>query len=246
MKVRRVLVGAAFCAATALWNSSVYSQSKDEKKPAGDKPAAVQPPAAKPAYKPSGDKPAAPAAAKPGDKPAADKGGGAGGAMSADMEAMMKAAMPGEFHAKLKVLDGKWDALVKSYMDPGSPTETKGTCERKWIMDGRFLQEDHIGDFMGTPFKGFAITGYDNVLKKYVSFWIDNMGTGFMNSTGSVDAAGKTFTFEGEFANPMTGKMCKTRMVHKIADDRKTTFEMYGPDPEGKEMKMMEITYTKK
>src|SRR3989304_2214771 len=45
MKVRRVLVGAAFCAATALWSSSVYSQTKDEKKPAGGKPAGAQPPA---------------------------------------------------------------------------------------------------------------------------------------------------------------------------------------------------------
>ena len=79
MKARQLLVAVAFCAATALWSSSVYSQTKDEKKPAGDKPAAAQPPAAKPADKPAGDKPAAPAAAKPGDKPAGDKGGGEGG-----------------------------------------------------------------------------------------------------------------------------------------------------------------------
>ncbi len=47
MKVRNVLVGAAFCAATALWNSSAFSQAKDEKKPAGDKPATAQPSPAK-------------------------------------------------------------------------------------------------------------------------------------------------------------------------------------------------------
>jgi len=220
MKVRNVLVGTVFCAATAFWNSSAYSQAKDEKKPA----------------------PAQPPATKPAEKPAAAPAGG----MDPGMDAMMKAGQPGEFHAKLKAMEGNWDTTVKSYMSPGTPTESKGVSTRKWIMDGRFLQEDNTGDFMGMPFKGMGITGYDNIQKKYVSTWIDNMGTSIMNSTGTVDATGKTFTYECESPDPMTGKMTKTKMVTKIIDDKKHTFEMSGPGPDGKEMKMLEITYTKK
>src|SRR3972149_3039950 len=63
MKACKLWVAVAFCTATALWSSSVYSQTKDEKKPEAAKPtAATQPPGAKPADKPAGDKPAPPAA----------------------------------------------------------------------------------------------------------------------------------------------------------------------------------------
>lgn len=230
MKVRNLVSVFAVCAGLLLSVSAFAQEKKEEKKAEPAKPAAVQPaPApAKPA-----DKPAAPAA-KPADK-------GAPAAMPG-----MEMVMPGEGHAKLKALEGAWDATVKSSMDPSGPTESKGTCTRKWLLDGRYLQEDYTGDFMGMPFKGMGITGYDNFTKKYVNSWIDNMGTGIMSSTGTVDASGKIFTYEGESFDPMAGKMVKTRMITKIVDDKKHTFEMFGPGPDGKEMKIMEITYTKK
>ena len=45
------------------------------------------------------------------------------------------------------------------------------------------------------PFEGMGIVGYDNLLKKFVSVWIDNMGTGLMPGTGTYDAATKTYTY---------------------------------------------------
>src|SRR3990172_1249909 len=118
MKVRRVLVGAAFCAATALWSSSVYSQTKDEKKPAGDKPAGAQPPAAKPV----GGKPTAPTAAKPGDKPAGDKGGGGSEAESM-MKMMQEMSAPGKEHEALKPLVGAVTCSTKFYSGPRDPPQ---------------------------------------------------------------------------------------------------------------------------
>ncbi len=233
MKVRNLLFAAAFCTASA-WSLAAFGQAKDEKKP-GDKPAAAaQPPAAKPA-----DKPSAPTA-----KPA-DKAPPAGA--DAHMEAFMKAATPGPEHAKLKAFEGSWTTVTKSWHDPSSqPMESKGTREAKWIMDGRFLEEHYTGDFMGMPFKGLGISGYDNVQKKYVTSWIDNMGTGIMLFVGTGDASGKNLTLTGEYADPMTGKMTKMRSVSKVVDDKTFIFEMHGPGQDGKEFKMMEITHTKK
>jgi hypothetical protein len=253
MKVRSVLVGAAFCTATALWSSSVYSQTKDEKKPAAAKPKLVKPiPPPKatidtwrpPEDNQAGDKPAdekpAPAADKPGDKPAAHE-------PDPQTVAWISAATPGAAHEKLKATEGSWNTVTKQWHDPASqPTETKGTCERKWIMDGRFLEEHYTGDFMGMPFHGMGIVGYDNVQKKYVTSWIDNMGTGILLSTGTCDESGKIFNYTGELADPMTGKMQKMRSVMKIVDDKTHVFEIYGPGEEGKEFKMLEITHTKK
>lgn len=44
-------------------------------------------------------------------------------------------------------------------------------------MDGRFVQETVTGAFMGAPFYGMGLTGYNNVTGEYESVWIDNHTT---------------------------------------------------------------------
>jgi hypothetical protein len=98
---------------------------------------------------------------------------------------------------------------------------------------------------MGNPFTGIGVTGYDNHTQKYVSTWIDSMGTAipFFEGTGSAD--GKTITQEACYEDPIKGPM-KWGSVTRIVDDNTHVFEMYGTDKSGKEEKMMEITYTRK
>src|SRR5262249_106169 len=116
-----------------------------------------------------------------------------------DLEAYLKFAEPGPQHKLLEPLVGNWNYRVKLWMDPSKPPmESTGTCERKWIMGNRYLEENIKGDEKERPFAGLGFTGYDNGLKKYVSAWMDNMGTGIMTSTGSVDATGKVFTYHSE------------------------------------------------
>jgi hypothetical protein len=121
------------------------------------------------------------------------------------------------------------------------------------MMDGRYSVMDVTGKMqMPGPdgkkkemtFKGMAIDAYDNVKKKFVSSWIDNMGTGIMMSEGDYDPATKTFTYnaEGEF---IPGMKQKIREVIKIVDKDHHTFEWY-EDRGGKEAKTMEIHYTRK
>jgi uncharacterized protein DUF1579 len=162
-------------------------------------------------------------------------------------EMMVQAAATGPQHEILKKLEGEWDLVVRTMMDPSQPpTETKSHSVIRTLMGGRYCQEETSGDFQGMPFTGMGVTGYDNVLKKYVSIWIDNMGTGIMTSQGTIDAAGKVIAWTGESSDPMTGKPSKVRMVTRLTDDDHHTFEMYARGPDGKEMKMMEISYTRK
>src|SRR5437660_8467714 len=86
---------------------------------------------------------------------------------AAMMAAYAKHATPGEGHKKLEPLIGSWTFAGKFWMDPSAPpTEGRGTAERKWILDGRFVQETVKGQMTGMPaFEGFAITGYDNAQK---------------------------------------------------------------------------------
>jgi hypothetical protein len=148
----------------------------------------------------------------------------------------------------LKTMEGEWNATIKSQMDPSAPMTTEqASCTVTTLMDGRYSQEVATGSMMGAPFNGMGITGYDNVMGKFVSMWIDNMGTGIMKSEGTADASGKVITWSGVMSDPVTGKQTKERMVTTIVDNDHHTFEMYGTPPGGKkEMKMMTIEYTRK
>ena len=176
----------------------------------------------------------------------APKGGAAD--QQAMMEKMTKAATPGPQHEMLKKMAGEWNAKVTSQMDPSQPAQVENsTSTQTMLMDGRYCQEVVSGQMMGQPFSGMGLTGYDNVLGKYVSTWNDNLGTGIMTSTGTPDASGKVITWVGVMSDPMTGKASKERMVTTIVDNDHHTFEMYGTPPGGKkEMKMMTIEYSRK
>jgi hypothetical protein len=188
-----------------------------------------------------------PAAAFAQAKDKAAKGDAQAMDPKAAQEMMAKAAAIGPQHEGLKKRVGEWNLTVKSWMDPSQPpSENKSTSVVTALMDGRYIQEVSTGDMMGMPFQGIGITGYDNVLKKYVSTWMDNFGTGIMRSEGAADASGNVVNWTGESADPMTGKKMKYRMVDRTIDDNKHVFEMFGPGPNGKEGKMMEITYERK
>lgn len=161
------------------------------------------------------------------------------------MAKWMEMSTPGPQHKMLEPLVGKWTFTCKTMM-PGMPTEeSTGTCETKWAMDGRFIQDDVKGTMMGQPFNGMSFTGYDNFKKKYVMTWLDNMNTGLMASEGTYDAATKTFTYIGECPDVMTGKMSKSRSTVKATDNDHWTMQSFKAGPDGKEALMMEIHSTR-
>ncbi len=157
----------------------------------------------------------------------------------------MAMVMPGEHHQHMKKLVGDFDYTIKMFM-PGQPaTEYTGKRSAKMVMGDRYLDETYTGSFMGMPFEGHGTMAYDNVQKKYLSTWVDNMGTGIMFGTGTCDANGPSWTIVSDMADPMTGKMVKTRQVTKVVDADHISFEMFAPGADGKEAKMMEILATR-
>ena len=104
----------------------------------------------------------------------------------------MAMVMPGEHHAHMKKLVGDFDYTLKMIM-PGMPaTDYTGKRSAKMVMGDRYLDETYTGTMMGMPFEGHSTMAYDNVQKKYLSTWIDNMGTGIMFGSGTCDASGTT------------------------------------------------------
>ena len=170
------------------------------------------------------------------------------------MAAMMDLAKPGENHKHFESLAGQWTYTVKWWMNPQTPpSESSGTTVSKLVMGGRYLVSNHSGKMsmpgpdgksMDMTFEGMAIEGYDNVKKKYVSSWIDNMGTGIENSEGTFDPTTKSLTYLGTF-EPVPGTVTKVRQVVKCTDSDHFSMEMF-EDRGGTQVKTMEISYTRK
>jgi hypothetical protein len=164
----------------------------------------------------------------------------------AAMDAMMKAATPGDAHKKLSSIVGTWDAKVTMWMDPAAPpTVSSGTSKNKWVLGGRWIQQNFSGTMMGRPFSGIGYTGYDNIKKQYVATWMDDMSTQMMVSSGNA-SDDKTYEFSAVVDDPVTGKPAPLKEKMTYVDNDHHLFEMWGPAPDGKTYKMMEINYTRK
>jgi len=162
-------------------------------------------------------------------------------------EAMMKAMMPGEQHKRLARMAGDWTFTNKMWMAPGQPPmDSTGTMHAETVLGGRYVQTTWTGNMMGMPFEGHGTEGYDNLAKKYVSTWVDNMGTGIMMAEGACEEGGKKCTTTGTSSDPSTGGTMTMKSVLSWVDDNNFKNEMYAPGPDGKEAKMMAIAYTRR
>lgn len=170
--------------------------------------------------------------------------------LSAEEQAMMQAyqqaGTPGDRHAEMAKTAGTYDLAIRSWHSPDAPpTEEKGTATRSMMLGGRVMVEEMSSTMMGQPFTGHGMQGYDNVTGKYWSTWNDSMSTGVMLSEGTCDDAGSC-SFSGEWNDPVTKGKVKSRMTSRRTSPDVEVFEMFGPGPDGKEAKMMEITYTRR
>jgi len=165
----------------------------------------------------------------------------------AEMEAYTKAGTPGAPHQAMASSVGTYDLKIKSWHEPGGPAmEDTGTAKRTMTLGGRVLLEEFSSSMMGSPFTGHGMRGYDNVTGKYWSTWNDSMSTGLMLSEGTCDAQDKNCTFTGTWNDAVKKAPVKARMTTRWQGPTTQIFEMYAPGRDGKEMKILEITYTKK
>jgi hypothetical protein len=203
---------------------------------------------ASPAMSPPSTTSAPAAAGAPGGQPSASD-------MQKMMAQMMELSKTNENHKLLASLDGNWNYKIKFWMNPDSnakPQESSGTATRKSIMNGRYVVMDVNGKMQmpgadgkmkDVDFKGMGLEGYDNVKKKFVASWVDNMGTGIEFSEGTYDPATKSLIYTAE-VEPVPGMKTPVREVIKIADNDHMSLEWY-ENQGGQEKKTMEIAYTR-
>jgi len=119
-----------------------------------------------------------------------------------DMQAVMKKwkeiREPGRHHTALEPLIGRWKYKQKIWVQPGSPPdETTGSTEVRWVMGKRFVQVESTGKMFDLPYNSMWLIGFDNFKKKYVSCYLDNVGTGIYPAEGSAGPGKNAITLIG-------------------------------------------------
>lgn len=163
------------------------------------------------------------------------------------MEAYMRMAATNENHAYLAKFAGEWNISTTAWMQPGAPPQkSQGSSVIETILGGRFIKMNFKGTMFGQPFEGIQISGYDNMKKKSITFWIDNTSTAFFLTEGMLDAASKTMTETGLWPDAMTGGMVKVKGVTKLINPDEYTYEMFMIGSDGQEFKSMEYRAVRK
>jgi hypothetical protein len=149
-------------------------------------------------------------------------------------------------HKLLEKYVGTWDAELAMPAPQGQPavkSPGKSTC--RLTGGGLWLVSDFESTFMGMPFSGHEVFGYDAHDKKYVLNWVDSMSSSF--STGDLSFDAKSRTFEGTIhGRDEKGAAITWRQADVWKDDDTRDWTMYSKGPDGKEAVELTIHYKRR
>jgi hypothetical protein len=130
------------------------------------------------------------------------------------LKALAEAGKPGPEHKKLEPFVGQWTCTMKLWTNPSqAPAELKGTIERKWIMDGRFVQETARATCAktGKTFEGMGLLGYDAGQKKLTYVKVCGLCGTISAGLVTCDSSGTRFECVKEECCPLTGQKIQAR-----------------------------------
>lgn len=183
---------------------------------------------------------------QPGEKSAVKHSARETGGPPADdaMQACIEAGIPGEPHARLARLVGRWHGKSQMWMGPASaPTQGECSWDITSLWEGRYIRCDMTGELPGLgAFHGVGYTGFDNVSRKYIGTWLDSHSTGIMTGLGEISADGRAMHWTYTYNCPVRKAPATVRQVETYPDDRTMRFEMFTTDPlSGDEYRCMVI-----
>lgn len=172
-------------------------------------------------------------------------------ATSAQADEPKGMAMPdpikaGPEQAHYPKMAGKWNIAQTMFMPDGKTMKSTATQETRVVLGGLGIAFDFEGS-MGPDAKmlGHGFHTYAPGAKKYETYWFDNYSTfGASHGWGTWDEKTKTMREEMRGPGP-DGKEMVMRSTTVVESDDKHTMTMFMVMPDGKEMKLMEMVYTR-
>ncbi len=151
---------------------------------------------------------------------------------------------PAPEHALLQRMVGTFDTVTIVTTPDGVEQRSKGTMTTKRHTDFHTLS-DYRGEMMGAEFVGHGVNGWCPVRKQYFTFWTDSMTASPMSMSGTFDAAKNELRMDGT-SYGMSGKLEPARTVTKFIDDDRHDWALLAVLPDGKEMPLVRVEYTRR
>lgn len=154
---------------------------------------------------------------------------------SQEVSEMPRPVAPGSEHTWLKQFVGEWNSEAHIMMAPGQPPTIAQGKEVVRSVGELWVVGELNSVFVGQPFTGVMMFGYDTRKKQFISTWIDSMETHLWQYVGTLDKESNTLTMTTEGPNPMMpGQTAKFKEVFefKTPDHRVLTSSVQGADGE--------------
>lgn len=154
---------------------------------------------------------------------------------------------PGEGHKLLETFVGDWDAEVSVRSAPAAPvSKSAARSSSRWILGGRFIQEEFAGQSGGERYEGIGILGYDNGAEQFTSVWMDSLTTAIATARGRYFLNEHRFEFEGEVYDPLKGGRKRTHTTIEVRSHDHYVLKMIDRLPNGREFAALEISYRRR
>lgn len=160
-------------------------------------------------------------------------------------EALTWAGTPGRNHQYLQPAIGSFKAVVRfRTRDGGDWTDLNGAVEREWTLDKRFLRETLTAKTAsGDDFQALRIIGFDVLDGLYQSARMDSLSTSINIDTGSFDVNTHSLTLNGQFRDPLSKRIYRTRLIFDLANRDRQTCNGFAVDEDGNEYKSYEAVF---
>ena len=134
---------------------------------------------------------------------------------------------PTEHHEMILEGVGEWTGKI-IINEPGQPQMAIDATETVTALGGFWTTTEFKCDYMGMPFEGRALTGYDVDAKKMVGTWCDTMSSYLAVMEGEIDLENKTIEMTWEA--PVMGfeGLVPHRSVMKCGEDEYTSMFFRG------------------
>lgn len=164
--------------------------------------------------------------------------------MNDDLQAAwIRNATPNEHHARLAILAGRWHAAAQFWMAPDQPPiNSDGQCVNTPILGARWISMHYTCDFMGSPYEGTGVIGFDNITGEYVGNWMDSMSTQMQLHRGKPGPDPARIEMRGKAIDAM-GVEGVSRNVTTIHAPDHHTYEMFRACPGQPEFRTGLIEY---
>lgn len=174
-----------------------------------------------------------------------------------DLPPFVKRGLPGDFHAALKPLEGRWRAAKQIFIALGTAERPamsdRITTTRSWIGGGRHLLDITQGTIGGAPYYRLGVLGFSNIDHRYEFATFDGMNANSMlYKSEPLDRPGKlielsgTFSDQGLLGEAFAGKIIPMRTIIRIIDPDRHEIELRFDVPGGQQNILIDRTiYTR-